>query len=82
MLASLCGHEVIVRLLLARGAKVGLAAGGGRLCGWLRSGNVLKQLCATPGVLWNREDLTPLALAIHCGRAACEAVLREHSAPK
>ena len=90
--ASFKGHESVVRLLLSRGAKQELQKDNGFTA--LHSaviGNhpgVVALLCAAPGAaaalaLKTRAGLgsrKPLALAIHHGRAACEAVLRAHGA--
>ena len=93
--ASSRGHESVVRLLLSRGAKQELQDALGYTALHLAvlgdHPGVVELLCAAPGaaaalalktssaVVGSR---TPLALAIHRGRAACEAVLRAHGAPE
>ena len=90
MQASRSGHEVVVRLLLSRGAKQELATEGGYTAlhdavGGDRPG-VIALLCAAPGAAaahatktcWGH---TPLGLAIAVSRAACKAALRAHGAP-
>ena len=94
MQASDEGHESVVRLLLSRGAKQELQDDGGfTALHWAVLGNhpgVVELLCAAPGAaaalaLKNSATYgsrTPLALAIHDGHTACEAVLRAHGAPE
>jgi hypothetical protein len=94
MRASRYGHEAVVRVLLARGAKQELQSNiGFTALHYAVDGDrpaVVALLCAAPGAaaalalktsagLGSRK---PLALAIHQGRAACEAVLRAHGAPE
>ena len=96
MRASIGGHEAVVRLLLARGAKQELQSDIGYYTAlhWAVQGNhanVVALLCAAPGAaaalsLKSSSTVfgsrTPLGLAISRGRAACEAVLRAHGAPE
>jgi hypothetical protein len=90
MNASYNGREGVVRLLLARGARQEMRSS----IGWtaLRiavdddRASTVALLCAAPGAaaaLALRDEVgqTPLGRAIKRGRAACEAVLRAHSAP-
>ena len=86
-LASYHGHEGVVRHLLARGARLELqgvlsytALHLAVLC---NKHGVVAALCGAAGAasalaLRNKDGRTPLALAIHYHRAACEAVLRAH----
>jgi ankyrin repeat protein len=89
MLASSFGHEVVARLLLARGARQepqdsrGLPA-----LHWAvlndHPSNV-ELLWAAPGAaaalaLRDSGGRTPLAITVARGHAACAAVLREHGA--
>ena len=92
--ASLKGRESIVRLLLLRGANQELQSGSGytALHMAVRGDRpaVVALLCAAPGAaaalalktIAVYGSWTPLAMAIHLGRAACEAVLRAHGAPE
>ena len=94
MSASYRGHESVVRLLLSRGAEQDLQSNSGYTAlHYAVDGNrpgVVALLCAAPGAaaaLALKTSAaygvhTPLALAIHRGRAACEAVLRAHGAPE
>jgi hypothetical protein len=88
---SLTGREGVVRLLLARGARLELQGGGE---GWTalhaaarsNRASIITLLCAAPGAaaalaLRDAEGNTPLGLAIAYGSAACEAALRAHGAP-
>ena len=88
-LAICHGHEGVVRLLLARGARQelrdtrGYTALHGAVSG--ARPNMVAILCGAAGAatalaLRDRSGRTPLALAIHLHRAACEAVLRAHGA--
>ena len=78
------GHEGVVRLLLARGARQELQPGLGMALHLAILSNhvaIVKLLSAAPGfaaalALRDEDGRTPLALAIHIGRAACEAALR------
>ena len=92
MFASGRGHESVVRLLLSRGAKQELHSDG-CYTALLEAvhGNhpgIVELLCAAPGaaaaiaLTTSVAGRTPLALAIHSGSAACEAVLRAHGAPE
>jgi ankyrin repeat protein len=90
MAASWKGRESIVRLLLERGARLELQCTGGWTAQHLAVKDdhaiVLEALCSAKGAatalaLRNSNGRTPLALAIAHGSAACEAVLRAHSAP-
>ena len=72
MFASMFGHEGVVRLLLARGAKVGLQDEGGWTalhCAVARDqADVLKLLCAAPGAaaalaLRSKDGRTPFTYA-------------------
>ena len=87
MWASNRGHEVAVRLLLARGARQELQGKDG--CAALHHAasrghaGIIGQLCAAPGAaaaLAQRDKYgdTPLALAVRKGHAACASVLRAH----
>ncbi len=86
MMASFMGHEAVVRLLLARGARQELQDISGdtavhdAVCD---DHAIIVELLSNSIalVMRNRDGRTPLALAIYRGRAACEAVLREHGAP-
>jgi hypothetical protein len=94
MAASNGGYEAVVRLLLSRGAKQELQdLDGYTALHWAVESDrpgVVALLCAAPGAAaalalksiaaFGRR--TPLAMAIHDGRAACEAVLRAHGAPE
>jgi len=86
------GRDDVVCLLLSRGAKQKLQDAASRtalhwavLC---NHPSVVALLCATPdaaAVLALKTNaaigsLTPLAMAVHLGNAACEAVLRAHGA--
>ena len=94
MCASRSGRESVVRLLLSRGAKQELQeVDGFTALHFAVDGDrpaVIALLCAAPGAaaalaLKTSAEFgrrTPLALAIHNGRAACEAVLRAHGAPE
>ena len=89
------GHEDVVRLLLSRGAKQEQQDESGytalHVAVLHNSPQMAALLCAAPGAaaalaLKDRPGShlgrrTPLSLAIHLGRAACEAVLRAHGAP-
>ena len=88
-LASSNGHEVIVRLLLAHGARQALPGMlGYTALHWAVHRNepgVVAILCGAAGAaaalaLRDKDGRTPLALAINFHRAACEAVLRAHGA--
>ena len=93
MRASFSGRESVVRLLLSRGAKQELQSDiGFTELHYAVDGDhpaVVALLCAAPGAAAAlalktsaaRGSRTPLAHAIHRGRAACEAVLRAHGAP-
>jgi ankyrin repeat protein len=89
MSASFKGHEGVVRLLLARGARQELQ----NSYGWTAlhaavvndHPGVVALLCAAPAAaaalaLRSKTDRTPLAMAVNYGRAACAAVLRAHGA--
>jgi ankyrin repeat protein len=89
MSASYSGREAVVRLLLSRGAKQELHDIDGEtalhhaVCDGYDC--VVAVLCAAPGATAalasrRRDGFTPLALAIHHGHGACEAVLRAHGA--
>jgi len=92
--ASFYDHEAVVRLLLSRGAEQELqSASGFTALHWAVDGDrpgVIELLCAAPGATAalalktgvDEGRRTPLALAIHRGLVACEAVLRAHGAPK
>ena len=94
MQASRYGRESVVRLLLSRGAKQELQGVNGytapHLAVFSDYPGVVELLCAAPGAAAalalktsaGLGDHTPLAMAIHKGRAACEAVLRAHGAPE
>jgi ankyrin repeat protein len=82
-----------VRLLLSRGAKQEPQEDNGLTAlHWAVLGDhpaVVAQLCAAPGAAAALAlktssaaygSRTPLAMAIHYGSAACEAVLRAHGA--
>ena len=83
-----------MRLLLSRGAKQELQIANGNTALHFAVNDdrpaVVELLCAAPGAaaalaLKASAELgrrTPLALAIHRGHAACEAVLRAHGAPE
>jgi len=87
-MACACGHESVVRLLLARGARQELQAryGSALQCAVLGDNlSIVTLLTAAPGfaaalALRDRAGRTPLALAIQHGQAACEAILRAHGA--
>ena len=90
MVASQSGHEGVVRLLLARGARQELQDSGGwtALHAAVNSDHAgtVALLCAAPGAaaalaLRNNAGHTPLGLAVERGRSTCEAVLRAHGAP-
>jgi hypothetical protein len=91
MRASFNGHEGVVRLLLARGARQELRDSDcdSALQKALYLGDhasIVALLCAGPGaaaalVLRNHNGKTPLGSAIYYGRAACAAVLRARGAP-
>ena len=82
------GKEGLVRLLLARGARQELQPGLGTALHLAILSNhvaIVKLLSAAPGfaaalALRDEDGRTPLALAIHIGRAACEAALRARGA--
>ena len=84
--------EVVVRLLLSRGAKVGLQDDSGETAfHWAaRNGNVgiATMLCSAPGAAAalalkdNIRGETPLALALSLGEINCAAILRLHGAPE
>ena len=85
MLASWKGHEGVVRLLLARGARQELQDSGGRtalhVAVLLDRLSTVELLGAAPGAaaalaLRDSEGRTPLALAVASRHAACEAALR------
>jgi ankyrin repeat protein len=89
MSASMRGHEGIVRLLLARGAKQELQDSDGDTA--LHDAviddcdNIVALLCAAPGAaaalaLRDSGGRTPLGLAVSQGEAACMAVLRARGA--
>jgi ankyrin repeat protein len=87
--ASRYGHEGIVRLLLARGARQELQGMHGYTAlHWAVSFNepgVVAILCGAAGAaaalaVRDSSGRTPLAHAIYCHRVACEAVLRAHGA--
>ena len=91
MLASANGREGVVRLLLARGAEVGLQEKSGWTALHIAVNNdqagVLKLLCAAPGAaaaLALRESYgrTPLASAMLLRHAACVDMLRARGAPE
>ena len=94
MEASFYGHESVVRLLLSRGAKQELQDVDGytalHFAVLRNSPGVVALLCAAQGaaaalalkIIAAHGSCTPLAMAIHRGRAACEAVLRAHGAPE
>ena len=91
MAASFSGLESVVRLLLSRGAKQELQNDiGYTALHFAVNGDhpaVVALLCAASVAaaalaLKTSAGRTPLAMAIHCGRAACEAVLRAHGAPE
>jgi hypothetical protein len=95
MAASRYSHESVVRLLLSRGAKQELQDRGGytalHFAVFGDEPAVVALLCAAPGAAAALAlktssaaygSRTPLAMAIHYGRAACEAVLRAHGAPE
>ncbi len=90
MLASFKGHEGVVRLLLARGARQELQ----NSYSWTAlhaavvndHPGVVALLCAAPGAaaalaLRDTGGRTPLGFAFAHGRAACEAALRARGAP-
>jgi ankyrin repeat protein len=88
-LAICHGHEGVVRLLLARGARQELRdMRGYTALHWAVSDarpNIVAILCGAAGAaaafaLRDKDGRTPLALAINFHRAACEAVLRAHGA--
>jgi hypothetical protein len=89
MAASQNGHEAVVRLLLARGARQELQDSDGWTALFVAvqydHAGTVALLCAAPGAaaaLLLRDDngKTPLDFAIESGHAACEAVLRAHGA--
>ena len=84
--ASYKGHEGVVRLLLARGARQELQSSGGETAlHWAVTHGraaILALLCAAPGAaaalaLRDKQGHTPLGMAVARGHA----VLRAHSAP-
>jgi len=86
-LACWMGHEGVVRLLLARGARQELQPINGTALHWAVLGNrpsIITLLSAAPGfaaaLARKSAGSTPLAIAINCGHAACEAALRAHGA--
>ena len=89
MWASFMGHEGVVRLLLARGARQELQNSGGHtaLNAAIASNHagIVALLCAAPGAAaaftLRNDGETPHGFAISLGRAACAAVLRAHGAP-
>jgi ankyrin repeat protein len=89
MSASFKGHEGVVRLLLARGARQELQGSSGFTALHVAvkhdHAGTVALLCAAPAAaaalaLRSKTDRTPLAMAVTHGRAACEAVLRAHGA--
>jgi len=82
------GHEGVVRLLLARGARQELQADHNTALHWAVLSNrpsIITLLSAAPGfaaalALRDRYGRTPLAAAIQCSPATCEAILRSHGA--
>ena len=94
MRASQEGHESVVRLLLSRGAKQELQDYEDfTALHWAVDGDqpgVVALLCVAPGAaaalalkaIASFGSRTPLAMAIHRGHVACEAVLRAHGAPE
>jgi ankyrin repeat protein len=90
MWASICGHEGVVRLLLARGARQKPQDSDGDTAMhdalYNDRASIVALLCAARGAaaalaLRNHRGHTPLGLAVERGRAACEAVLRARGAP-
>ena len=91
MWASICGHEGIVRLLLARGARQELQETTVRWtalhCAVINNhADVVALLCAAPGAaaalaLRDCNGHTPLGLANLRGETACTAVLVTRGAP-
>ncbi len=90
MQASFKGHEGVVRLLLARGARQELQNSSGWTalhCAVInRRIGAIALLCAASGAaavlaLRSNEGQTPLGLSIASGHAACEALLRARGAP-
>jgi ankyrin repeat protein len=88
--ASYIGHEGIVRLLFARGARLDLQSSGGwtalHLALVYGHAGTIALLCAAPGAaaalaLRDDEGKTPLGWAVEYGIIACEFVLRMHGAP-
>jgi len=89
-MACWCGHEGVVRLLLARGARQELQPSSDSALYNAIVDNrptIVTLLSAAPGfaaalALRDDDGHTPLALAIHGGHAACEAILRAHGATR
>ena len=91
MLASAYRREGVVRVLLARGARLEVRDELGRTA--LHRAvikdrpSIVELLCAAPGAaaalaLRDSGGRTPLALAFAFGYAACEAALRAHGATR
>jgi len=88
MWAALAGHEGVVRLLLARGARLDMRSNESNTALLFAVENkrvgVVALLCAAPGaaaaLALKLDGRTPLGHAIALGHAACEAILRAHGA--
>jgi ankyrin repeat protein len=87
--ASYEGHEGVVRLLLARGARQELQNKNGmaalHFAAMRGHVGVVEQLCAAPGAaaaiaLRDKGGYTPLARAVRAGHDACASALRAHGA--
>jgi hypothetical protein len=90
MMASSGGHEGVVRLLLARGARQELQDRNGWTAMYIAviddDAGTVAILCAAPGAaaalaLRDDDGRTPLGYAVASGHVACEAVLRARNAP-
>ena len=91
MIASDGGHEGVVRLLLARGARQELQGSDGVTALHVAVNSdrpsIVELLCAAPGAaaalaLRDSAGQTPLAMAVELDYADCAAALRAHGAPE